>query len=149
MKRDEFGLTLKQRKFADLYLQYGNKTKAAIEAGYSERSASAIADETLGNPKIVAYLEHFQKNVDNERIAGIEEVMQFYSDVMRGRVKDQFGLDASLADRLKAGDSLAKRYASVGKGYGKRKKQVDDLTRSLLEDAERMERERTGDDCAK
>ena len=142
MKRDEFGLTLKQRKFADLYLQYGNKTKAAIEAGYSKRSASAIADETLGNPKIVAYLEHFQKNLDNERIAGIEEVMQFYSDVMRG-------LDASLADRLKAGDSLAKRYASVGKGYGKRKKQVDDLTRSLLEDAERMERERTGDDCAK
>lgn len=132
-----------------MFLKYGNKTKAAIEAGYSERSAPVTANEVLKNPNVSAYLEHLQANMDKERIAGIEEVMQFYSDVMRGRVKDQFGLDASLADRLKAGDSLAKRYASVGKGYGKRKKQVDDLTRSLLEDAERMERERMGDDCAK
>ena len=48
--------------------------------------------------------------LDKERIASADEVMQFYSDVIRGKIKDQFGLDASLNDRIKAADSLMKRY---------------------------------------
>lgn len=49
---------------------------------------------------------------DKALIADSNEVLRFYSAVMRGEVKDQFGLDASLSDRLKAGDSLMKRYAA-------------------------------------
>ena len=44
--------------------------------------------------------------MDKALIADSNEVLRFYSAVMRGEVKDQFGLDASLTDRLKAGDSL-------------------------------------------
>ena len=32
---------------------------------------------------------------------------------MRGEVKDSFGLDAALADRLKAGDALMKRFIAI------------------------------------
>lgn len=32
-------LTIKQKKFADEYIISGNATQAAIEAGYSKRSA--------------------------------------------------------------------------------------------------------------
>ena len=32
---------------------------------------------------------------------------------MRGEIRDQFGLDPSLADRIKAADSLAKRLAAA------------------------------------
>ena len=46
-------------------------------------------------------------------VADANEVLQFYSAVMRGEVKDQFGMDASLSDRLKAADSLAKRLAAA------------------------------------
>lgn len=45
------------------------------------------------------------------RVASADEVVRFYTSVMRGEVKDSFGLDASLAERLKAADSLMKRYA--------------------------------------
>lgn len=48
---------------------------------------------------------------DEKRIADADEVLQYLSDVMRGKVKDQFGLDASLQDRTKAAQELMKRYA--------------------------------------
>ena len=57
---------------------------------------------------------------------------------MRGEIKDQFGLDASLADRLKAGDSLMKRYSAVGYQAGTKKVEDDPLTKALKEEAERL-----------
>ena len=45
-------LTPKQRLFVDEYLVDLNITKAAIRAGYSERSASVVGHETLGKPKV-------------------------------------------------------------------------------------------------
>lgn len=50
---------------------------------------------------------------DAALVADANEVLQFYSAVMRGEVKDQFGIDASLSDRLKAADSLSKRLAAA------------------------------------
>ena len=51
--------------------------------------------------------------MDKRLIADTDEVLKFYSSVMRGEVKDQFGLEASLSDRIKAGDSLMKRFAAA------------------------------------
>lgn len=51
------------------------------------------------------------KSIDEERIASADEVLRFYSSVMRGEMTDQFGLEASLDTRIKAADSLMKRYA--------------------------------------
>lgn len=50
----------------------------------------------------------FKKNV-----ATSEEVMDFFSRVMRGEVKDQFGLETSVADRVKAAQELAKRTIDI------------------------------------
>ena len=74
-----------------------------------------------------------------KRVADANEVIEFYTAVMRGQVKDQFGLDASLADRLKAGDSLMKRYATGGSKQGSMKKEDDPLTKALKEEAERLD----------
>lgn len=46
-----------------------------------------------------------------KRVADADEVLLFLSRTMRGEVKDQFGLDASLQDRIKAAQELMKRYA--------------------------------------
>ena len=51
------------------------------------------------------------KPAEEKRIADLEEVLQYLSDVVRGKIKDQFGLDASLQDRTKAAQELMKRYA--------------------------------------
>lgn len=125
-------LTPKQKKFCEYYIQSGNATDAARKAGYSEKSAEAIGLENLGKPRISAYIAERIADQDKKRVADADEVLRFYSAVMRGEVKDQFGLDASLTDRLKAGDALMKRYAAGGSK--KNETEDDPITRSLKED---------------
>ena len=44
-----------------------------------------------------------------ETIADADEIMQYFTKVMRGQEKDQFGLDAPLSERTNAAKELAKR----------------------------------------
>ena len=103
-------LTPKQKVFADEYLICGNATEAARKAGYNPKSARQIATENLAKPSISAYIAERQKQIEDSRIANIKEVLEFYSSVLRGEIKDQFDMDASLSDRLAAGRELMKRY---------------------------------------
>lgn len=105
-------LTPRQKDFCEYYLQTGNAAEAARLAGYSEKTARVTGPENLSKPAISEYITRRRAEMDKELIADSNEVLRFYSAVMRGEVKDQFGLDASLSDRLKAGDSLMKRYAA-------------------------------------
>lgn len=106
-------LTPKQKAFADAYIECGNASEAARRAGYSERSAQQIATENLSKPLISEYIQSRMDDLEAQHVATADEVMRFYSAVMRGEVKDQFGLDASLQDRLNAGKELMKRFAAV------------------------------------
>ncbi|MHA9740701.1 terminase small subunit [uncultured Robinsoniella sp.] len=103
-------LTEKQLKFADYFLEMGNATEAAIKAGYSEKYAGTNTDKLLKNTNVKEYIEERKKQLDTERIANQEEVLEYLTAVMRGNEKDQFGLDAALADRTKAAELLGKRY---------------------------------------
>ena len=103
-------LTPKQKTFADEFLKCGNATEAAKRAGYSEQSARQMGTENLSKPSISSYIQERQKQIDDERIADIAEIQRFYSSVLRGEVKDQFGLDASLETRIAAGRELMKRF---------------------------------------
>lgn len=100
----------RQKAFADYFIECGNATEAAIKAGYKKRSAGSIGSENLKKPEIAEYIAERTKPGEGKRIASADEVLEFYSAVMRGEVTDQFGLEASLDTRLKAGDSLMKRY---------------------------------------
>lgn len=104
-------LTPKQKAFCDAYIETGNAAEAGRRAGYSPRTAEATGRENLRKPAISAYIAERMAQIDAQRIASADEVMRFYSAVVRGEMKDQFGLDASLDTRLKAADSLMKRYA--------------------------------------
>lgn len=46
----------------------------------------------------------------NPTIADPEEVLGFLSATFRGEVKDQFGLDPALSDRIKAAEDMAKHH---------------------------------------
>lgn len=106
-------LTPKQKAFADYYIESGNAAEAAKRAGYSEKTAKEIGCENLTKPHISAYIAERMGKQDKQRVADANEVLEFYTAVMRGEVKDQFGLDSSLSDRLKAGSELMKRYAAA------------------------------------
>lgn len=112
-------LTPKQKAFADEYIKCGNATEAARKAGYSERAARQIATENLTKPSISEYIGIRMKQIDDERVASADEVMRFFSSVMRGEVADQFGLEASLDTRLSAGKELMRRYNAVKNDDGR------------------------------
>lgn len=104
-------LTPKQKAFVDYYIENGgNATQAAIKAGYSQKYANTNANKLLQNTTISKYIEERNKLIESKRIASITEVKEYWTRVMRGEEKDQFGLDASLQDRNKAAESLAKTY---------------------------------------
>lgn len=104
-------LTPKQKAFADEYIRSTNASEAARKAGYSKKCAGSIGEENLRKPEIAQYIAERLKQIEADRVASADEVMRFYSAVMRGEVVDQFGLEAALDTRLKAADSLMKRYA--------------------------------------
>lgn len=107
-------LTPKQKAFADYYIECGNAAEAYRKAGYKNyKSAAVEASKALNNPKISQYIEERQKQIEDSRIASAAEIMQYFTSVMRGEVKDQFGLEAPLAERTKAAVELAKRKVDV------------------------------------
>ena len=58
------------------------------------------------------FIQERLEQLENNRIASQEEVLQYLTKVMRGEEKDQFGLDASLQDRTKCAELLGKRYGT-------------------------------------
>lgn len=103
-------LTPRQKDFCEYYLQTGNAAEAARLAGYSKNSAQQIGAENLSKPVISEYITNRRAEMDKTLIADSDEVLRFYSAVMRGEVKDQFGLDPALSDRIRAAELLGKRY---------------------------------------
>jgi phage terminase small subunit len=104
-------LTIKEQKFADFYVETGNAAEAARRAGYSIKNAKHIGNRLLKDSEISIYVSGRLEQMEAARLASMQEVLEFYSAVMRGEIKDQFGLEATIADRLKAADSLMKRFA--------------------------------------
>lgn len=113
-------LTLKQKKFADEYIISGNATQAAIEAGYSKKTAYQTGAENLRKPQIKSYIDERLKVIESKKTATHQEVIEYLTSVMRGEQREQtlIGMgqgfqettyiDVSAKDRLKAADLLNK-----------------------------------------
>jgi phage terminase small subunit len=106
-------LTPKQKAFCDEYLKDLNGTRAYKEIYKSAKkdiTARTNASKLLTNTNVKAYIAERMKEIQNEKTADLEEVIRFFSSVMRGEVKDQFDLDATISDRLSAGRELMRWY---------------------------------------
>lgn len=106
----------KKQRFAEAYIRLNNQTQAAVEAGYSAKSARTTGYRLLKDADVEEYIRERLREIDEAEIAKTNEVLRFLSSVMRGEVADQFGLDAQLADRIKAGTELLKRYTAIETG---------------------------------
>lgn len=62
------GPTRQQKEFVDIYLKNRkkNQTQAAVDAGYSPKSASSQAYQLLQNPIVLEYLEKREKQLEKE-----------------------------------------------------------------------------------
>ena len=102
-------LNQRQIRFVQNYMKTNNITHSAIDAGYSPKTAHVQGCNLLKNTKVSAYINAINERLESDKIADIEEVMQYLTSVMRGEKKDQFDMDASLSDRTRAAGELAKR----------------------------------------
>ena len=119
-------MTDKQKRFCDEYLIDLNATQAAIRAGYSEKSARAIATENLSKPYIKAYIDERMAEKEDELIADQNEVLKYLTSVLRGNTQSEIVVVEGTGDgcsearamqkapdekeRLKAAELLGKRY---------------------------------------
>lgn len=116
-------LTLKQERFIQEYLIDLNATQAAIRAGYSKKTASAIGLENLRKPRIKQAIDEKLKQIDDEKTADAKEIREFWTRVMRGEEKDtvlrydneghqvETEIDVSMKDRIRASELMGKSYA--------------------------------------
>ncbi len=106
-------LTPKQKAFCDEYLIDLNGTrayKAVYKSVKSDGAARVNASRLLAKANAKEYIAERMKKIQSEKTADLEEVIRFFSSVMRGEVKDQFDLDTAISDRLSAGRELMRWY---------------------------------------
>lgn len=112
-------LNKRQKDFCIYYVETGNAMESYRRAGYKGKNDNTIAVSShnlLRNVKVQEEIKRLQKPVLKEQekhIATSQEVMQFFTDMMNGKIKDQFGLDASNSDRIKAAQEIAKRTVDI------------------------------------
>lgn len=106
-------LNQQQKLFCIYYAETCNGKQAAIKAGYKETTACVQASRLLALEKVKKEIDRLNAKKEEHAIATATDVMQFLTKVMNGEIKDQFGLDATLADRIKAGQELAKRTVDL------------------------------------
>ena len=149
----ETKMTPKQKLFADNYIILQDATKAAIKAGYSEKSARSIGCENLTKPHIRAYIDERMEEHESKLIATQAEVLKHLTAVLRGEsVSEEIVVEGcgdgysearamdkrpSEKDRLLAADKLLKCYGA----YTDREKLELDKRRYELE-KERLELEK-------
>lgn len=118
-------LTIKQKKFADEYIETGNAYKSAINAGYSENYAKNATKFLLeNNGQISAYIDERMKKLEEEAIADQAEVLKYLTRVLRDEEREDVlvnvgnyeqeiqSMKVSAKDRIKAAELLGKRYGS-------------------------------------
>lgn len=86
------GLTEKQKRFADFYIETANATESYKKAGYSytsENIAGVEGHKLLKHPKILPYIQEKVSAKDKARIASQDEVLEFLTSVMRGDITEK------------------------------------------------------------
>lgn len=102
-------LNKRQRTFADAYAipgteMYGNATKSAIHAGYSERSADVTGYKLLRNAKVQEYIGGVEEKLFDENIMSGKEVLYRLTRTARAETVEIEAVVAKSAEYIKHPD---------------------------------------------
>lgn len=81
-------LTEKQKKFCDEYIKLGNAKEAAINAGYSKRTAKSIGAENLTKPDLKKYIDERMEKIASERIMSAQEILERLSLIASAEITE-------------------------------------------------------------
>ncbi|WP_179395044.1 terminase small subunit [Lacticaseibacillus absianus] len=140
-------LKAKQQKFVDEYVQSGNAYQAAVSAGYSTSYAKSQSSKMLENVGIQSAIQERMGELESEKIAKADEVLQYLTTVLRGDAVETITVGTgkgavtiddnppTIKDRMAAGRELLKRYPGASR-------LVDAQTRRAIAEADMAEMQR-------
>lgn len=96
-------------RHASVKLNSWELEQGLIEESHTDAAIKKRAERYMNDENVQREYWNQLKEIQKHDVADATEVMKYFTDVMRGEVKDQFGLDASLSDRTSAAKELAKR----------------------------------------
>ncbi|CAM2782081.1 terminase small subunit [Latilactobacillus sakei] len=114
-------LSVKQQKFADLYIETGNATQSAIDAGYAKKSARSVGSENLTKPDIKEYIDKHMTEMADKRIMSAQDALELLTKIAKGEEKEtvivsspegiyESKKEADLKTRIAAVKEILKRY---------------------------------------
>lgn len=99
-------LTAKQQAFVNAYLIHRNATRAAIDAGYSEKTAHAMGWENLRKPEIKSVIE---QRFAEEAMSANEVIIRL-ADQARGDMADVAGIESAADLKVSPYSRLVKEF---------------------------------------
>lgn len=111
-KNDKLGI--KQAEFCHEYIKTDN-AKQSYKKVYqcSDKAAESASIRLLGQVKIHNYIKELRSEIKSNAIASAEEVLEYYTKVLRGELEDQWSDKISIKDRNNAAQALAKHHGIV------------------------------------
>lgn len=102
-------LTEKQFLFCEAYLRTGNKAESAREAGYSGQNLTSVGSRMLTSNNVKRYFRERQEKFDSERIADANEVLAYFTKIMRDE-------DINISERTRCAEDLLKHLSGESSG---------------------------------
>lgn len=109
-------ISVKEQKFINSFMINGDPGLAAKDAGFvlqGNQTYNSIGKRLLKKDYIYDEILFRVDEMNAASIADEQEIMQYFTAVMRNEEKDQFGLDAPLSERTAAAKELAKRIIDI------------------------------------
>jgi len=82
-KKQNSGLTKKQRDFVKFYILTGNAGESVKRAGYNSASPAKYGDHLLNNEKIKQEIN--QSKIDYSRVKTVSDCLEFLTNVINGK----------------------------------------------------------------
>lgn len=107
-------MTPRQEKFCVEYLIDLNATQAAIRAGYSKRTAEALASRLLRNVNIRSRIKELQDKVFEDGMMSAAEALWRLSKAGRGELKEEVVVTEGIGDGFSEAKIIKKQISARG-----------------------------------
>lgn len=81
-------LTPMQIAFAEAYMRSGNARKSALEAGYSDDTATAQGSRLARHVGICMYMKEIRRKAESEAIADARQIQMMLTAIAKGEILD-------------------------------------------------------------
>lgn len=106
-------MTDQQKLFADKYILLNNGTKAAVAAGYSEKSARSQASQLLALEEIEEYIEKQRAKAMSKTGITIEKVLNEYARIAFFDIREIYAPDGEMYNIHQFDDDTAHAIGSI------------------------------------